>query len=96
MWVQAVAPGSITNPTFGPLNNNVQIQRQLECQVVKSLLYQTAFCPDGYVVTGGGVECDDGGDELRIWPNTDNNSVLSLCSANWTRSYAVCCSVISE
>lgn len=34
IWVQAVAPGAITNPTFGPQDDDVKLNFQISCDWV--------------------------------------------------------------
>ena len=100
IWVQAVSPGAIQNPTFGPNDDDVKLL--IACKVFSAQSPIDASCPAGRVMTGGGGWCTAGGvsdesPEFRpdITPGDNNvnaNTFKANCSGGGNEwSFAICC-----
>jgi hypothetical protein len=92
VYVRAVDAGSVTNPAFGPKDDNVVIQYALECQQFSAA--NTVNCPAGFTRTGGGGQCNDGNsDSADFFPNTTNGYTASCGGSSSEIALVICCRV---
>ena len=92
--VRAVAPGTVTTPTFDP-PIDVDLQASLDCVRVGPV-GSPAVCPAGYILTGGGGNCsEDDSDNPSIYPDFALNRFVTSCdSASGPQAVAVCCRIL--
>ena len=96
MFVGAVAPGAITNPTFGPRDDDVKVVFPLDCRRVgPANPANCATLGPGWTLTGGGGYCTGGGqDNNRFFPDSNPtvHAFHAACGASGpTSAYAICC-----
>jgi len=90
--VQAVAPGAIDNPFFGPFEDDVDIQLGLQDCVRMEGVGTTLPCPVGYSLTGGGFDCNIGNSrDYRLEPNVAAGTYTGQCAGFNVDVFAVCC-----
>jgi hypothetical protein len=86
--VQAVAPGEVLSPIFGPQDDDVDFQLELDCVVETG---GVATCQPGFTLTGAGMTCGGNGDNPTIIPNLAAGTVSADCDGTGQTAYAVCC-----
>ena len=84
-----IIPGEVTNPTFGPQQDDVSLIVPFNC--VRVSTWGTAVCPAGLRLVGGGGDCINDGDNPDFEPNLTTNSYSAWCDGGGAQAYAICC-----